>query len=601
MGDLDRDGFLDAVVGSDDSKVYALSGQDGKPLWEFKTGGRVYSSPALGDLDGDSVLDAVVGSYDFKVCVVQGPLWRGRPSMRSPPPAPDSPTSAPPGAPDPPSSAPPTPTESPSSPPKPRSGEGGRTEGTAPAGEALPADPPFVTPASGGLLRAAGRASSLTEQIHLCAAHEAWQAVLNLASRDDPITAVPLARALLALGRVAEAIEPLRRAAAAFPRQVESRLLLALVSKDPAPLREALLIDPVRAYDAAVDLGLAEGLAALADRAERDDGRWTRRKKKRQQKQQQRQKQQQQKQQHALTGALRTGCSPGPWRSSSQSAGTRRGRHSIRSSRTDDRRSCCASGAGPPFGAGELEAALADWQALERVGGTLPREQSLIAEARKALLDPAGYHKSRAEAAIQARRFDEAFAAYERALEAVCGTGGLSARADAGTGSKLPVPPATAPLMNDYAWWLAVYTWPSETQPGEPGTSPESLSSVPPNSPESPSSPPQSGGRTEGTAPAGEVLPADPPFVTVANGRPAQGYGVARARRAVELAAMAVEKAPDAATRGLYRDTLAAALYASGEIDRAVAAGEEALREAEEKWHADMKARLEPYRRRRAR
>ncbi len=44
--DLNRDGFVDAVVGSCDNHIYAISGRDGKLLWRFKTGGDVYSSPS---------------------------------------------------------------------------------------------------------------------------------------------------------------------------------------------------------------------------------------------------------------------------------------------------------------------------------------------------------------------------------------------------------------------------------------------------------------------------------------------------------------------------------------------------------------------------
>jgi len=73
VGDLDRDGDLEVVVGSSDSKVYAWH-YDGTPVtfpdspgWPRSTGGEVNSSPALADLDGDGNLEVVVGSWDSKV------------------------------------------------------------------------------------------------------------------------------------------------------------------------------------------------------------------------------------------------------------------------------------------------------------------------------------------------------------------------------------------------------------------------------------------------------------------------------------------------------------------------------------------------------
>ena len=63
LGDLDGDGHLEVVVGSDDGKVYAWH-HDGTPVagWPQTTGDVVDSSPALGDLDGDGHLEVVVGS-----------------------------------------------------------------------------------------------------------------------------------------------------------------------------------------------------------------------------------------------------------------------------------------------------------------------------------------------------------------------------------------------------------------------------------------------------------------------------------------------------------------------------------------------------------
>lgn len=43
---------------------YNTSGNTGAKLWEFSTGGSIFSSPAVADLDGDGVNEVYVGSYD---------------------------------------------------------------------------------------------------------------------------------------------------------------------------------------------------------------------------------------------------------------------------------------------------------------------------------------------------------------------------------------------------------------------------------------------------------------------------------------------------------------------------------------------------------
>ena len=62
LGDLDEDGHLEVIVGSNDMKVYAWHG-NGTPVagWPQTTGDIVRSSPALGDLDGDGDPEVVVG------------------------------------------------------------------------------------------------------------------------------------------------------------------------------------------------------------------------------------------------------------------------------------------------------------------------------------------------------------------------------------------------------------------------------------------------------------------------------------------------------------------------------------------------------------
>ena len=62
---LGADGTV--YVGSDDFKVYALDGKSGAKKWEFVTGGGVNSSPILG---ADGIL--YVGSRDKKVYALDG-------------------------------------------------------------------------------------------------------------------------------------------------------------------------------------------------------------------------------------------------------------------------------------------------------------------------------------------------------------------------------------------------------------------------------------------------------------------------------------------------------------------------------------------------
>ena len=47
-------------VGSLDNKLYAINGKSGGKLWEFETGGEVVSSPALGS-DGTVYVGSFVG------------------------------------------------------------------------------------------------------------------------------------------------------------------------------------------------------------------------------------------------------------------------------------------------------------------------------------------------------------------------------------------------------------------------------------------------------------------------------------------------------------------------------------------------------------
>ena len=67
VGDVDNDGDLEVVIGSDDGNVYVLNGANGALEHKFSTGGAVYASAALANLDGDDYLEIVIGSLDGKI------------------------------------------------------------------------------------------------------------------------------------------------------------------------------------------------------------------------------------------------------------------------------------------------------------------------------------------------------------------------------------------------------------------------------------------------------------------------------------------------------------------------------------------------------
>ncbi|MBN1236255.1 MAG: VCBS repeat-containing protein [Methanotrichaceae archaeon] len=65
LGDIDRDGSLEIVIGSNEGKIYVW-GKNATELPGFPVKAKDYirSSPALGDLNGDGVLEIVAGSDD---------------------------------------------------------------------------------------------------------------------------------------------------------------------------------------------------------------------------------------------------------------------------------------------------------------------------------------------------------------------------------------------------------------------------------------------------------------------------------------------------------------------------------------------------------
>jgi outer membrane protein assembly factor BamB/outer membrane lipoprotein-sorting protein len=72
-GDLNGDTIPDLVVPgrSTDKKVYALNGSNGNEIWDFLTGGEI-NTVAVEDIDSDGQLDVIVGSDDQNVYVLNG-------------------------------------------------------------------------------------------------------------------------------------------------------------------------------------------------------------------------------------------------------------------------------------------------------------------------------------------------------------------------------------------------------------------------------------------------------------------------------------------------------------------------------------------------
>ncbi len=69
---MNNDGKLEVVVGSFDGKIYALHGENGTQFWNYTTGDKIFSSPAIGDLNNDGKLEVIFASNDRNVYTLHG-------------------------------------------------------------------------------------------------------------------------------------------------------------------------------------------------------------------------------------------------------------------------------------------------------------------------------------------------------------------------------------------------------------------------------------------------------------------------------------------------------------------------------------------------
>lgn len=84
IGDLDGDGDLEIVVGSDDGKVYVLHHNGTLASgWPKRTGGSIRAAPAIEDLNFDGILEIISGSSDGNVYIwtFEGSLLTGWPQQ----------------------------------------------------------------------------------------------------------------------------------------------------------------------------------------------------------------------------------------------------------------------------------------------------------------------------------------------------------------------------------------------------------------------------------------------------------------------------------------------------------------------------------------
>jgi outer membrane protein assembly factor BamB len=80
VADLDGDGEPEIIVGCGDRQVYALSSRDGRPQWTARTVGQIIASPLIVDVNADGKLDVVTACQHGNVDALDGRsgknIWR---------------------------------------------------------------------------------------------------------------------------------------------------------------------------------------------------------------------------------------------------------------------------------------------------------------------------------------------------------------------------------------------------------------------------------------------------------------------------------------------------------------------------------------------
>jgi len=72
VADINGDGIIEIVFGSDDNQLYAVRGTDGSLAWRFETDGPVRSAPSLADINEDGIAEIVFGSDDSNIYTLAG-------------------------------------------------------------------------------------------------------------------------------------------------------------------------------------------------------------------------------------------------------------------------------------------------------------------------------------------------------------------------------------------------------------------------------------------------------------------------------------------------------------------------------------------------
>lgn len=86
VADLNADGWLEVIVGSNNGELVALDGRSGAVVWREATGAAVRGSPVLGDVDGDGCAELCVPSggrllvYRTAARGTMWPMFKGEPT-----------------------------------------------------------------------------------------------------------------------------------------------------------------------------------------------------------------------------------------------------------------------------------------------------------------------------------------------------------------------------------------------------------------------------------------------------------------------------------------------------------------------------------------